>query len=31
MAHVPVSRAANFTVIDRSGENRTILIDVPRT
>lgn len=31
VAHVPVSRAANFTVIDRSAENRTILIDVPRT
>lgn len=31
VAHVPVSRAANFTVTDRSGENRTILIDVPRT
>lgn len=27
----PVLRAADFTVIDRSAENRTILIDVPRT
>ncbi|MCK1607248.1 hypothetical protein IVB02_39225 [Bradyrhizobium sp. 166] len=27
----PVLRAANFTVIDRSAEARTVLIDVPRT